>query len=93
MSTVLKKQNTSRGANSEIREKVNWSRWNVALSAALFFTVACFQMVIIITLVHFINSTFQPDKSGASSLILYFVIFIAGLAFQLLGSIDGIRLF
>lgn len=91
---VLRRRDTASAVtvNTEIREKVNWASWNVALSAGLFVAVLCFQMVIIFTLVNFINTTFQPEKSGTSSLmVLYFVIFISGLAFQLLGSIDGIR--
>ncbi|KAJ3306146.1 hypothetical protein HDV03_000380 [Kappamyces sp. JEL0829] len=72
------------------RNKTHWARLNVYLSTFIFVVVSTLEMVIVIMLINFINATFSREMSGSSSILaIYFGIFIAGLAFQLLGAIDA----
>ncbi|KAJ3324266.1 hypothetical protein HDV06_000305 [Boothiomyces sp. JEL0866] len=73
--------------NDKIR---NWAKYNVTLSLLLFIFGTALEGIVIGNSLDFINSTFEAEKSGASSMIIvYFSLFIFGLAFQFIGAFDA----
>lgn len=68
----------------------NWTLYSVGLTGVICIVAGLSELIIMLLVSQFINETYTYASSGSSPIvIIYFGLFIFGLLFQLVGSVDA----